>query len=71
MKRLWFAAVALAVGLPALGTGQPAPADKDKPSPAASARAAARDLAADLREAASCSRKSTTTAGRASGWSCC
>ena len=51
MKRLWFAVVALTVALPALGTGQPAPAAKEKPSPAASARAAARDLAADLREA--------------------
>jgi hypothetical protein len=51
MKRLWFGVVALSVGLPALGTGQPAPAAKDKPSPAASARAAARDLAADLRAA--------------------
>jgi hypothetical protein len=51
MKRLWFGVVALAVSLPALCAAQPAPAAKDKPSPAASARAAARDLAADLREA--------------------
>jgi hypothetical protein len=51
MKRLWFATVALTVALPVLCTGQPAPAAKEKPSPAASARAAARDLAADLREA--------------------
>jgi hypothetical protein len=51
MRRLWFAVVALTVGLPALGTGQPAPAAKDTPSPAARARAAARDLASDLREA--------------------
>src|SRR5579859_1368518 len=56
MRRLWFAAVALAVGFlavgfPAAGTGQTAPAAKDTPSPAARARAAARDLASDLREA--------------------
>jgi Domain of unknown function (DUF4476) len=51
MKRLWFGVVALAVGLPALCEGQPGPGAKDKPSPAASARAAARDLASDLREA--------------------
>jgi hypothetical protein len=51
MKRLWIGVVALTVGLPALGTGQPAPAAKQRPSPAASALAAARDLASDLREA--------------------
>ena len=51
MKRTLFGVAALAVVLPALCWGQSAPPAKEKTSPIASAKAAAKDVAADLREA--------------------